>query len=151
MKFIPEVGEPCICVGLLDCPRIKPKYVGSAHVLFDSGGVEFSMLYELFRPIKNPAEIEREELAALIYGCTNLWWRSIRQDSTDLAKMIIDAGWSKQQVKPLSYDEFKSLMREMSFDSYYHAGIYELIKPYIIQGGDKCPYKQRSTLLPGFG
>ena len=131
MKFIPKVGEECLWLspstGVYHHTKII--HINEESVWLEGEGVVAHDTAR-YKPIKTPAEIERDELAAIIYGGGRL-------DSADLAKMIIDTGYRKSQGKSLSYDKFRELMRPMSFDSYYYGGIYELIKPYLSQGGDK--------------
>lgn len=136
MKFIPKVGETCICTGLSGEPRIRPKYVGSYHVLFDYGSDEFSMPYGIFKPIKTPAEIEREDAIQALVEFLMGYYGNPKggEHYLPLAESLVKRGYSiKQQVKPLSYQTLKNMCSD-------HAPlnmIYKLLEPYTIQGGDK--------------
>jgi hypothetical protein len=142
MKFIPKVGEECL-YSLGDsytwhkCNIIF--IVGTQGVVIESKqvfeGVQFCSFYGneavKFKPIKTPAEIERDN------GIVQMFEDAEVQGSNSAFVRLYDKGYRKQHGKSLSYDKFRALMRPMSFDSYYYGGIYELIKPYLSQGGDK--------------
>jgi len=131
MKFIPKVGEECYVT--------HPKGNSNCEILGISGGYvwfkvfnhicfSFLMTECEFKPIKTPTEIERDEAIEKLAGelgelCP----------SPEVVNKVIYLGYRKQQVKPLSYDEFE----EMYFNTSYPKKLYELLKPYTIQGGDK--------------
>ena len=125
-KFIPKAGEECVCThNNFNC-KVTPDFVGKELVVFTYEGDEVPLSIECFKPIKTPAEIEREELTLVINntGRTN--------HSTDIADAVINAGYRKQQVKPLSrsYATGALHITNMAYDDLARLG-------FILQGGDE--------------
>ena len=153
MKFIPKVGEECFITFDMS-PEILPnEYIESDSKrckvsCYDDGVV---MLKDLdnkyphhpfflldinlhkvkFKPAKTPAEIERDKLQSVIKNAMRLPTNNTEET---LSHEIYDAGYRKQQVKPLSYEGFRSIIegRNRLISEWY-----DELKPYTIQGGDK--------------
>ena len=99
MSYIPKVGEDCICThNNFNC-KVTPDFVGKELVVFTYEGDEVPLSIECFKPIKTPAEIERDELQSVIKNAMRLQTNHLEET---LAYEIYDAGYRKQQVKPLS-------------------------------------------------
>ena len=140
MKFIPTVGEACVCVGFLNHRKVTPKFVGIEHTVFDHDGNEFSMFHIAFEPIKSSAEIERENDVIELTNIVNEWLTTTNSAAT-LVNLVLDSqcveNKLKQQVKTLSYDEFKVLLYPLDINRDFYSAIYAKIKPFLRQGGDK--------------
>jgi hypothetical protein len=134
MKFIPKVGEECL-YSLGDsytwhkCNIIF--IVGTQGVVIESKqvfeGVQFCSFYGneavKFKPIKTPAEIERDVLKS-----------ELDKDSYIHLMKVIALGYRKQQVKPLmTRSEFILICESERWAN----DIYEKVKGCTIQGGDK--------------
>jgi hypothetical protein len=132
MKYIPKVGEECLWLspntGVYHHTKII--HINDESVWLEGEGV-VAHDTDRYKPIKTPAEIERDN------GIVQMFEDAEVQGSNSAFVRLYDKGYRKQHGKSLSYDKFRALMRPMSFDSYYYGGIYELIKPYLSQGGDK--------------
>ena len=139
MAYIPKVGEECL-YSLGDsntwhkCNIIF--IVGTQGVVMESKtafeGVQFCGMGSVkFKPLKTPAEIEREK--SVTKALEVLGYRYSDGSVLKILGDLYDAGmlWN-QQVKPLSYDDFADLYVTEG----YLPLLYKRLKPYIVQGGE---------------
>jgi len=151
MKFIPKVGEECLLLldytldasddrvdevwqKVLITSEYKDGYVavwqdeksGFINTHFGDCGQ--------FKPIKTPAEIEREELKDWLNDDSYIYQMTDTLLIDNICNHLILGGYRKQQVKPLSFDDYYLIRSTNSLQQSYRK-LTEC--GFIIQGGDK--------------
>lgn len=128
-EFIPKVGEECKLLldgGIYEKVIYHGKSTkGYDIVEFMDGGVHNLGKIESYQPIKTPAEIEREGLISELYSDLI---------EIDIYDNLINLGYRKQQVKPLSFDDYYLIGSTNSLQQSYRK-LTEC--GFVIQGGDK--------------
>ena len=130
MSYIPKVGDDCLVKlqGMYEPVKVDIKFVSNEHIIFILDGVERCEYAKtgLFHPLKTPAEIEREEFIKEVGRRFNCFGKS-----NELIGIMYDAGYRKQQVKPLS----KSYaLQEIGLNDYGYKFMVD--QGFIVQGGE---------------
>ena len=106
MSYIPKVGENCIYQEKGGCRwNIKIDYIGKdIFVGTSDDGFELTDKLAQINPLKTPAEIERDKLISELYG--DLVEIDIYDNKGGMAEALVSLGYRKQQVLPLSIEDF---------------------------------------------
>jgi hypothetical protein len=128
-KFIPKVGDKVAFPGGSGEVIVANEDVNGLIIICNSLGEYVRVAINVIKPIKTPAEIAREEEILMI---ADILFESESKNIMEEATAIYDAGYRKQQVKPLSWPHAFNEIEMGSFQ-------YEKLGAdgYIIRGGDK--------------